>query len=1550
MRLGEVVTLPYETGGRANKFGNRYESRWVVNQLLRLLKEEIASVTIEAIGEEEVGVDLWIKNLDESQECHQCKARNGSKEYWDLGDLSTRLIFEKAKQQLDSNKNVTYSLVSAVAGMMLNDLTIRAQNSNSNPEDFYHYQIETSASVSSAFKSFSKYMELNIQTAQGRSLAYEYLKRIHMVQYPDDGNVKRSLCEAIKYLFVGDVEAIYSLISNFPIENNLLGKEITVYMLNNYLEAQPSIATRHLYKDQKIIPRIEYYNNEFASSFVPINNSIIHRTESDECYSEIINGKSIIIHGKAGSGKSGIIFEFMKRLKKNNIVHFALKLDRRIPEHTSEKYGESLGLPASPIFCLDAISKSDEAVLILDQLDAIRWTNNHSRTALEVCKEMIREAEYVNKTRDKKLVLVFVCRTFDLKNDRGIKELFLKYENKEESLHWKEIVISEMDDDYVKAIVGDAYPNLARKLQVLLRTPSNLYIWTNIEVQRRINTYLTSSDLIKQWWEQLQLNYEAKGNSSSQLLELKEKLVKNIERTGILMIQEQLLGGFSIVGKEYLLSSGLFLSNGNQVGFVHQSFYDYFSVEKMLNQVYEGVTIYEIIGPKDKQTPMKRYHLQMFFENLLEFDMDKFIDIGKELLHNDEVRFYMKYAFLEVLSQSESISENAHLFLIESLKNDYWRKHIIDAVLIGHPTFIKFLIQEGYISVWLKSVQDSGTGYMLLRSINTALPDELTSLLCPFAFKDAETDNKIYMSLCRDIKDDSDNMFEFRLEIMIKRPELCNTYVHWDTLLNSNPERAIRLLDLIVKNIHFEKHKSTHVLDQNSIDKFIKVAARNPLHIWNIFMPYLAEVTYNITNLCDEKLYFWETRQYTEQNFGRTYVQMIKESAKAIIADNPKEILKLSEPYFDSSSLIVNEVLLHIMETLPEEYSDYALDWLMKKPYQRLFNYTGENDEYLFSAKRIIETHSKTCSDEAFQRLEAAVCYFHEEDELSYAKHRFDYNHENRKAGNRLSVYWPYWGKVQHYLIPALDPQRITRNTKELAVVLQRRFEKLDVPHKRSKVVGGWVGSTIGSVADKISDKQWLRIVENKNKYKHGRERWPKEEGAILESSPEQFARDLERIGEKDPNRIARIALHFSDDVDNHYINAIYCVIGLKEASKENPEKENWRPVEVDVAQQVLLKFGSWDDNSVATSFCRVVRNRADEKWNDEIINMLSDLAINHSDPEEGKMNVWSSEDKEGSTVNMLRTNSMNCVRGCAAEAIAALLWKDQDRYDHLKETVEAIVYDKHLAVNMAALECLCPIMNIKQEHATNYFFILANKDLRIVAHPYAYNLFYYLYKANEELIKKTVLLMYYSEYEDVSEIGARHVANMNLVFGCFEDIIFYQQQVKKTKAQKQGIMDIAIHLLKNSKYHDKCKNIIELFIDDEDNLSNTYIRILNAEALSADNDLEFIVKIVTAKANILLMHHFIDFLNDNDPSLEGFKDIILGMCQSIVHNTRDKARDVSSELFGIAPELSRLIASLYDMTQGKYEVNQQCLDMWDMMFESRIGTVRELSQSIMNC
>lgn len=73
-------------------------------------------------------------------------------------------------------------------------------------------------------------------------------------------------------------------------------------------------------------------------------------------------------------------------------------------------------------------------------------------------------------------------------------------------------------------------------------------------------------------------------------------------------------------------------------------------------------------------------------------------------------------------------------------------------------------------------------------------------------------------------------------------------------------------------------------------------------------------------------------------------------------------------------------------------------------------------------------------------------------------------------------------------------------------------------------------------------------------------------------------------------------------------------------------------------------------------------------------------------------------------------------------------------------------------------------------------------------------------------------------------------------------------------------------------------------YLESEEDYSG-YYQILNKESINIEEDLDFIVKIVSAKSNRLIMHRFVDFINEVDPPVAGFKDIILGMCENIVKN-----------------------------------------------------------------
>lgn len=1544
--------MPYEKGGRADKIGNRYEDLFTIKFLLKLIEEEVSSITIEPVGDEEEGVDLWVKNKDGSRECYQCKGRNASNENWRMGDLAAKGLFSKAKKQLDADINISYHFVSPLTNTMLKDITTRARNSSSDPEHFYKHQIAyvkgvNDPKVEEHFISFCGYMGLNYKAANDRAIAYNYLTRIHFIQFPDDLESKRERLKDIRHLFTGDANSIYSVIASFAVENELLGREITASMVVEHLVKNPDVSMRRLNNDVRILPRIKVLNDEFLESFFPINDSVIQRSEAMYTFDEIKNGTSIIIHGKAGCGKSGVAFELANKLKSEGITYLALRLDRRAPETNAEHYGSILGLSASPVFCLDSISPDNEAVLILDQLDAVRWTSAHSSISLAVCKEIIDEISHLNKIRVKKLSLIVICRTFDFRNDRGISNLFKAKPDKSSAIEWKEFEIGELSDSTVEEVVGAQYLIIPPRLKILLRNPNNLYIWTNIKNKESLSAIKSTSDFVSAWWKELRDNYSLLGNDVNQLISLKDRLTGLIDKNGKLFVPNILLNDASPLGKDYLLSSGMLVASNDAIGFFHQSFYDFFSMEKMLYKLYAGSSILDILGTKENQTPLRRYHLQMLLESVLASDVYKFIEIGKTLLRDADTRFIMKHAYLAVMGQAKLPQQQIYSITIDLYSDSYWKPHVLDTAFFGNTHFVMALIEDGRIYEWISSENDCDTALSLLQSVNTSLQDEITTILVKFAFVTDGMDEKLYNVLCWDVADDSDSMFEFRLKMIKHNMGFGCRHLNWDSLAKRKPQRALILFKLLV----FEKGRisswNNHHIDQKVINNIKHAVEADAKSIWQEFMPFLLERTQGLPHRYNDEFRFWETEQYPKQDFGRVFIGLIKTAATALISEDSNSFLELCKTYLNCDSLVINEILLFIMNELPAQHSDFVVSWLADNPQKRFFEYTSENDEHLFLVKSAIEKHSKTCSEDSFTQLETTIYYYHDVNELQNAKWRFEDNQKSRQAGENRMHYHPYWGKVQNYLLLSLDEARISKNTKELIFVLKRRFADVYPSHTRSKVTGGFVGSTIGAAADKISDKQWLRIIRNNKPIIRHSERYSGSKN-ILESSPEQFSRTLEYLGDKDPNRVAKLALKFKDNIDKHYINAIFSIIGKKKPSEQNKDIIDWRPVDKGIAELLFLKFGRITDTAI--EYSRALSNRADEDWCDEVLDAISEITKNHPNPEPGKMNVISSADKESKTVDSLITNSMNCTRGCAARAVASLLWEDYSRYSALKEAVESAVFDEHLAVNMAAVECILPMCNFDKDTAVDWFSNLVTKDIRIAAHHSAHSIYYHIYENHKEFVTKTVLNMYYSEYDDVSEMGARYLANLYLLYGCFEEVVFCETQ--KTTAQIKGILHISVELLKYPQHYEKSKRIIEYHLEYVNKESCFMLhRILDCDSVDADRDPDFIIKIVSSKQSRLMMHYFIDFIEESDVSLIAFADIIFAICDSLVKHAKGEVNDPSSELYGVADPLSKLITSLYEQSKDKPElvgVNRQCLNMWDILFEHRIGTIRELSQSIM--
>lgn len=833
--------MPFEKGGRADKQGNRYEINCIIYELLKILNETNYSVIVEALGIDEVGTDILVTTFDGKKEHQQCKARNASKEYWDISDLKGKGIFFSWKTQLNRDNNRRVSLVSPMTCSFLFDLHNRACNTSGNAEDFYDIQImKSSKEFRKFYKSFCKEMDLNSEKEVDVLKSIDYLKRIFYKQI-SEYELEERISQNIQYLFNSEQKLVYNALLSFATAENILGKEITQSLLSDYFIKQ-EIILRLKEGDKRIAPRIEEINQEYRENFRALQGTLIYRDEFDDCIKSIENEKSTIISGGAGSGKSGCTEAILNYCEERKIPHIAIKLDQRIPYKNCEIWGKGLGLPSSIAHSLHCTSRNENAVIILDQLDALRWTQANSSEALAVCLELIRQVEYLNYERKKKIIIIFVCRTYDLENDNNIKSLFKKKESSEKV--WKIIKVGDFKEDVVKDIIGKNYEQLSFKLKRLLRIPSNLYIWQHLEKKEIYGDGLTTSHLIDKWFEQICRKSITMGLQQRTITETKIRIVDVLEKTGRLYVPKQILN-VEEAGLDYLISSEIVVIQNDRVGFVHQSILDYFMSQRMMEKYFHVQKLENIIGEKCRQTPGRRYQVQMFLQNLLEYNSEDFIIFGKEMLISDNIRYYFKYVFYEILRQIQEPDDNIIQFIIDNCENEIYGNYLLNNVIFTRKQYITILRNQGVLERWYSMEEKKSIVFNLLTSIAPNLDVEDISFIERHAFSDKSDDEQFMRCFLHDITQESDEMFELRMMFYEHYPKYAKEiYIDVKTMMNQFEGRTIRLISFLLKNKIKSQGRYVYRYEEELVDSDNSFLVDNGEYILKELLQYIPKTNY----------------------------------------------------------------------------------------------------------------------------------------------------------------------------------------------------------------------------------------------------------------------------------------------------------------------------------------------------------------------------------------------------------------------------------------------------------------------------------------------------------------------------------------------------------------------------------------------------------------------------------------------------------------------------------------------------------------------------------
>lgn len=1509
--------MAYQGGGRTDKAGNKYETNYFIYQILRVINEDIYSVTLEAVGDDEKGTDIWVVNNNGTREAQQCKGRNVNNDEWSIGAINKYSILENWKIQLERDSNNCVSLVSPISFIVLEDLIDIANNSSGDANDFYENQIlKANEGTKKFYFDYCKRMKLDLTNETDKIKSLNYLKRTYYRQIPDSELKNNLINPMIKYLFCEDVNIVYNAILDFVINGNNWGKAIDFIEIKKYLKSQ-NIELSNLAFDDRIAPRIDVLNNEFDMFFIPINNEIIEREEYFKSKELIEDGKSFIISGKAGFGKSGIVQLIVEDCKKNNIPYISIKLDKRLPEKNTTEWGKCLGLPTSISYCIDSISKEKKAVIVLDQLDALRWTQSNSIESLFVCRELIEEVKSINKNRENKISIILVCRSYDLKNDNNIKLLFKEKE-------WQEIQVDKFSKEVVRGIVGEKYENNSKKLNELLEIPSNLFIWTKLDKSKSYDNCYTTNKLIEEWWEQLLSKSDDVRINNILIKQCKDEIVKKMYKLSRISIMKRMLNVDENALK-YLSSNGFLFVEEQNVSFTHQRILDYFLETEMINMYHENKTIEEIVGNIEQQIPSRRYQIQMFLEDLLDYNTKDFIDVGKKLLYSNNIRFYIKYVFFEVLGQVDTIDNEIEKFILEFYNNENFGKYIINNVVRSNLNYVKILLKNGILDEWIEEPTQIDNCISLLRSVENKYDIEIAKFLEKHLFKTEEKDKKIYECFCFNIDTEIDEIFELRMKIYEKYPMLTENYIDFRSLFKNNEMRAIKIIKFLLDYKISNKNKSLYRYEEDLVTEESDIIIENDEEIIKMLLPCIPKEI-------DPYWGKWTGRHKYSLGIERAAINIIKKANNNLIKNFPEKFWNIYEEYMGKEYPLFNEFILQGLSKMPISYSDRIIEYLCEDFENNIFDTSSGNGDRLLLTKKILCKHTPSCSESNFKRIENEIYYFCGKD----AKESYKDIRSCKMNYTCRKMPWDWWGNLQVELIPFLAEERVSKKTKELLNVLKRRFVDGSNYYKYSDGHSGTVNSPIAGKS--LSDNEWIKLLSNtdlKTKEKHN---WKEVEGGFIESSLREFSSSFSNAVSKEPIRMIELILEKGNNILEEYILSLYSGIHSSEKIDDIPNE---------LIEKIFEKYPCDNISQNALYACWIIEKKKDVNWSDKTIQMLKDIAINHTDPILGKPNVTDNKDKEIKSVEMLMSNSLNCTRGAAASAISHILWDKNELLEEFKDTIRKLAHDENPAVRFASLHCLYASYYINEEWTTPIILKLFEEDERFLSFWETRRLLFRMYSKEKERILSLIKNAYYSKIKEVKKTGAFCVAEMYIVNNECSELI---KDIEKMDEIQQDYIIIMIENYFNiMEYNEKCKNVILEMNKYNCNLESFISKIFFDNDINLKRDKEFLIDITKSSSGRRTVHAIIEYIEKNALSILDFSEIILEVLKSFINEDKD-----IENLYFYGDELSKLVVGLYDETEGKKDtemqkISSECLNIWDKMFEKQLGSIRILSKEILD-
>jgi hypothetical protein len=395
-------------GGIPDKFGNEYEAKWLVRQLLDVISGKAEWVRFEGITPEFAGVEFALKRVGVT-EWHQTKsnAPNGN---WTIRALERENVLSAFKRRLESSSDDRCFFVSQDSAKDFCVLASTAKLANNLDE----FNQALSAGHKDKFAQLIKAWDVENVTA------YSWIKRCESLTFPEPE--LEAIIASYSDLYFSPAESAFSVLRAYAEDH--FNKVLTTEGIKADLRNGGILRLKDWALDPTVRERVRIETDEYLRTHSPFGagGSTIPRRQIAELVDQVIKpdgAKVVLLTGIAGSGKSGVVRGFIGKLRELGITHLALRVDHHLDRGTPQELGKALtDRHESPVSTLKGLEPERVSVLIVDQVDAVSEISGRSGAVKEAVLRMVNDARNFRT-----VCLVLVCRSFDFDNDPRLKAL-----------------------------------------------------------------------------------------------------------------------------------------------------------------------------------------------------------------------------------------------------------------------------------------------------------------------------------------------------------------------------------------------------------------------------------------------------------------------------------------------------------------------------------------------------------------------------------------------------------------------------------------------------------------------------------------------------------------------------------------------------------------------------------------------------------------------------------------------------------------------------------------------------------------------------------------------------------------------------------------------------------------------------------------------------------------------------------------------------------------------------------------------------------------------